>query len=91
MAPHVGRGVGAQRTHCLVSLADVGEYAAHQLGCEVFAPMLPVGLDMGECHHVVVQPVSGEPDDRFVEQQLVPILVRTEFDGEAIMLCGSQE
>lgn len=91
MEPHVGRGVGAQRPHCLVPLANVGEQPTHQLGREVFAPMLPFGLDVRECHDAVVERVVGKPDDRSIEQQLVPIVVRTELDGEAIMLRGSQE
>jgi hypothetical protein len=85
MALHVGRGVSAQRADCLVSLADVGKHATHQLGSEVLAPMLGVGLDMGDRHHVVTQQEVGERDDRSVEQQLVPIVARAALDGEAIM------
>ena len=89
MTPHVRRGVGAQRTNCLVPLSDVGEDATHQLGSKVLAPMLMVGFDVGDRHHAITQREVGEPDDRSVEQQLVPIAVRADFDGQTMMLCGS--
>jgi hypothetical protein len=65
------RGVSCSGSEQVVGLGmalHVGKHTTHQLGSEVLASMLGVGLDMGDRHHVVTQQEVGERDDRSVEQ-----------------------